>query len=294
VTTIAGGVIAEPTPPKRKRVTADEREALATALAGTPNAVIATCVERFGQHGVPAARLPVLSGLPEPTVSQALSDTDTFLDLDGLIVSRHVANNYRDSILASVDRHHLTEPLSAGASHDELRRETMPGAPSALFGWAIQTLVQHGGIITEGGHVRRTGFAPNLSPDQQRVTERLIHAFNQAGLTPPTLAELPSELRSRSDFDRLFRYLERRGDLVSLGQGQWMGRPALEDAVRRLRTHLDPGQTLTPADFRQLFGITRKYLIPLLEYLDRVGVTVRRGDLREVTPASQKALGPIP
>lgn len=283
VTTIGGGIVAEPAPAKRKRLAPADREELVSGLFGEAAETIASCVRRCRGHGIEAERLPIVSPQPLAVVQRVLASSEAFVDLDGLIVHRTTALEYRAAMLDFIDGHHQLEPLSPGIGLDELRRRTAAETARAVFDWALGSLVHENTIVTEGAHVRRYGFSPSLNPDQLQTTETIVAVYQRAALTPPALGDLPQVIRDRPDLEPLLRHLERQRDLVYLAPGQWIAGRAVEQAAHRVRTELPPGAR-SPGDFKHLFGISRKHLIPLLEYFDRTGVTIRRGDLREVAP----------
>jgi selenocysteine-specific elongation factor len=286
VTTIAGGVVVEPSPPKRKRLTPADREHLELVLGGAPSKAVEATVLAAGWHGVPSTRLPMLTPLAPRQVPQILAGSACFLDLDGLIFHAELGAACRERLREAVNARHQADPLSAGATIDELRRSVPTGTASSLFDWALNSLAQEGWLVVEGANVRRADFSSRLTVDQESIVSRVLGAFRAAGLAPPSLAELPADIATRADLERLLRYLERQRELVQIAPGQWIDRSTVLDAAERARTSFgDRG--ITPGDFKELYGVSRKYLIPLLEYFDRIGITVRRGDLRELTATSE-------
>jgi selenocysteine-specific elongation factor len=95
-----------------------------------------------------------------------------------------------------------------------------------------------------------------------------------AASEPPSVSELSSSLAA--DVLPVLRFLERTGRVVSVDEGRYYARPALDGLVSTLRSGMIGGKEYGPAELRALIGLSRKYLIPFLEYCDRVGVTERR------------------
>lgn len=287
VTTIAGGVVVEPVAGKRKRLDTDARRRL-ERIPGKPAAAVQACVVGAGWRGVRRSKLPVLTPHPPEVIAEALAASTEFLDLDGTLVDAALLEETRTRITKALDAYHAAEPIAAGAGIDELRRVLPPEAAAGLFDAAVRTLTDEGALAHEGAVVRRADFAPRLTGDQERAITQLLEVFASAGLTPPAPAELPTELATRADLDRLVRLLERRGRLVQLGPGVWLDAGSFDDAVRRAHAAFPPGASVTTGEFKDLFGITRKYLIPLLERFDRTGVTVRKGDVRVLSEPSTR------
>jgi len=104
-----------------------------------------------------------------------------------------------------------------------------------------------------------------------------------ANAEPPTVVELAAA--HGSDVPALLRYLERDGKVVQVATEYFYSAEVIESVIDRIRRKLKPGVEYGPGEFRDLLDLTRKYLIPLLEYLDRRGVTERRSTGRLVRPA---------
>lgn len=282
VTTIGGGRVVEPAPPKRPRLLPAEAEALSALLDRPVAEAIPARVRLAGWGGLPADRLPIETPHPPPAVGAALArlEATALLRVGGLLFSHELADSARQILAAAVERHHAAQPLRPGIDREELRRALPPHAPAALAEWALESLLAEGRIEARGRNVARAGFTPELAAEQRQARDELVRIFEQAGLAPPTVAELPAALGQRPDFWPLLKLLEQEGRLVSLTPDLYFARPALENAIRALRRELTAGIGLTPQEFKRVLPVSRKFLIPLLEYLDSTGVTQRRGDER--------------
>ncbi len=152
----------------------------------------------------------------------------------------------------------------------------------------VEALVAEGTLEADGPVVRLPGHGIRLDARQQAVRARVEAALGDAGVTvfgEGTLAELGADRRMAA-------LLVRLGVLTQLGPGQWMGIATLQAAVRRLRQTFADGRPFAATEAKEALGTTRKTAIPLLEYLDRTGVTVRQGDTRRLaTPASTGPAG---
>ena len=118
--------------------------------------------------------------------------------------------------------------------------------------------------------------------------ERITSMLAGSPLSPPTLSQVESETGiSRAKLIGFMRLLERSGAVARVSDDLYFLQDTINGVTRALRAELSDSDEITPAMFRDRFNTTRKYAIPLLEYLDREGVTVRTGDVRRL-----KALGP--
>ena len=288
VTTIAGGRVAEVAPPRRGHVGLEDASRLAQLLDGPPPAAVGALLELAGAAGVPAAELPVRTGLTPAAVSGALLD----LAAGGARVSggRAVAGaevaRARRAVERAVDEHHEREPLRPGLPAEALRGALSNASPPNLADELLAEMVRDGGMRVTGGIVARPGFAPRLTPEQEAAREALRGIYRDAGIAPPTVEELPEALRARPDLWPLLRLLEGESALTSLDHGLFAWSPAVDAAADQVTLQLHGRKMLGPKDFRDIIQLTRKHLMPLLAHFDTRGITVRRGEGREVPEAS--------
>jgi selenocysteine-specific elongation factor len=119
------------------------------------------------------------------------------------------------------------------------------------------------------------------------ASAKLEAVYRAADLAPPFVDELPEELRGRADLRSLLRRLEQSQVLRQVADGYYIDGQALERASARVTELLGGRQALGPSDFREALPVSRKWLIPLLNHLDGMGVTVRRGEGRDVPGATK-------
>lgn len=146
---------------------------------------------------------------------------------------------------------------------------------------ALDRLLHARVVVAEDGVVRDAAFRPTAAGGDAMV-ERIIQRVEAGALTPPTVAELEAELRAPGTADAL-RLAARNGRVVAVERDRYYGQPALATFTRTLADLAARG-TITPPAVRDALGISRKYLIPLLEWADRTGLTARDGDVRRGGP----------
>lgn len=284
VTTIGGGRIAEVAPARRKRLAPEDARSLGLFLDGAPADAVRALVDGAGWAGFDLARLPVAT----PCAPEAVRAAVAALEAAG-VVTRIGARLFRSAdldhartvLLDAVDRHHAQRPIEPGIPHEELRRALPPRCPSALADAVLAGLLGDGTLRTvPGGMLARAGFAPALPAEQRAVAEQIVARIASAGLTPPLIGELPPPLRDHPDLRAILRFLERDAQLVPVSADLYIAPGALRDAVAVIRRQVPADRALTPAEFKEILGISRKYLIPLLEHFDRTNVTVRRAEGR--------------
>ena len=134
------------------------------------------------------------------------------------------------------------------------------------------------GMVTErGGEVAAAGHRQGLSPEQEAAVAAFIVELERQPFNPPPLSDL---LRRHPLSPALLEYLVAEERVVRVNDDTLFARSSYDDAVGRLRSHLIEHRTLTVAAARDLLGSSRRYVLPLLEWLDAQKVTRRVGDDR--------------
>jgi selenocysteine-specific elongation factor len=135
-------------------------------------------------------------------------------------------------------------------------------------------LVRAGRLEVSGAIVMRKGWTPVLTPAERATRDALLEALLAAGREPPSVGEL--EGRFGAATLSLLKMLEREGGLVQVEGDRFYHTRVVEELTALLRGGMTPGREYAPPELRDLLGFSRKYLIPFLEFCDRVGVTERR------------------
>lgn len=299
VRTIAGGVVLEPDAPKRKRFP-PETAAQLHALRGEPAVRLKALLQLAGAAGVRRDELPLLAGM-RPGEAEALlagmgpGEADTPLTVPGgavviddrVVAAQRVAECER-AVLAGLAAFHAAEPLEPGPDREALLRRT--GAERETFNFVVAAFMERGQVVqVGGGAVALAGHRPTPSAAQRSALASIRELLAVAALEPPDVAVLPGGADGALP---LLRYLEGQHAVVRLPDGRWADARAVADAAARLRQELPPDTELPLAEFKNVLGLTRKNLLPLLEYFDGAGVCERRGESRIVVPESAAGAGP--
>jgi len=228
-------------------------------------------VSEAGATGIEVADLPVRLGLSQPSVGALVERTESVDVVGTHLVSRGVLDELRRVLATTVAEFHRAEPLEPGMPA-QLLRSRLKGHPDVVAA-ALEAEVAAGNLVSAAGVVRHALWQPQLDQAGQRLASALLGALDKAGIEPPTTEELSQELAT--PVAAIARYLERRGEIVQVEQNRYYALKHLTLLIGRLRELLSNGQEVNPSALREGLGISRKYLIPLLEYCDRVGHTVR-------------------
>lgn len=278
ITTIAGGTVLEPVPPKRKRLSRADREALEALSKGGRQAVLGAA-GLAGWAGLEVGALGVAAGW-HGGANEDLPDL--VWRLDGMLFDHDIVSAGEEKLLALVGRHHREHPLEPGVPLSALRAALPGRAHPRLADGLASRLAARSRLVIEGKVARLPGFEPALSPAEERLAERILTILGDAGLKAPDTNELRDTLGDPGT-EAVLRYLATQGRVRLLGDVYWVAAAALERAATRVSEELGGREGLGPADFREVLPVTRKHLIPILAYLDGRGVTQRLDGGRRVS-----------
>jgi selenocysteine-specific elongation factor len=270
VEVIGGGWVVDPAPPPGKPLWSED-----LACDDVPSRLSALLERR--PHGLAESAAPVILGLPPDELPGA--SVFPVERVGGVLVSRKRLVQAQEAALAAVQAHQRTSPAEPGMPRETLRQGlTRFGAVAEA---AIAGLVERKTLILDGAVIREADFQPSTAGGAAAI-ERLVQAVARAGLSPATVAELAMEFEL-DDAANALRIAARHGRIVLVGRDRYYSREALTRFVQVLATVAGKGP-ITPAALREATGLSRKYLIPLLEWADQAGLTIRRGDARVAGP----------
>jgi selenocysteine-specific elongation factor len=184
-----------------------------------------------------------------------------------------------EDLLATLKAHHAADPLSEGMHREEARERLMPRAPVPVFDAVIEPLAVSGRIASRE-RLSLGGHTVSLSPEEHRVRDALVRLFADSGLAPPDQAAARSAVGGDPRVvDRILALLVRQRTLVKI-DNLLFHTDRLEGLKEDLRSLKTSGLKLDVGTFKERYGVSRKFAIPLLEYLDRERVTRRVGESR--------------
>jgi selenocysteine-specific elongation factor len=200
------------------------------------------------------------------------------------LLSGKTFEEVRQKIAARVEKFHKENPLLPGIAREDLRSSLGRRVRLETFRAALDELLAQRKLEAQGEIVKRAGAAITLDPEEARAKEHIEKAFAVAGLAVPSvkevLSKLPVEARRA---EKILQILLREKILVRVTAELIFHRDALAQLRDRLAVFKKTkGERISVPGFKELTGITRKYAIPLLEYLDRERVTRRAGDERVI------------
>jgi selenocysteine-specific elongation factor len=265
--TVAGGVILDPMPPHRPGPEPVAR--LRRREGAGPEGMAAVVVKERGR--VRAADLAALTGSEPGTVPGAERVGRWWVD--GTVIRRT-----EEAIERALGAYHGEHPLRPGMEAAELRRAL---GPEELVAAVLDRLERDGRVVREGTLVRSTSHQVSLGP-QEEEAGRLVEAVAAGEPTPPTVRELLDGGFSRD----LVEACLATGRLVRASADVLVTPGFARRAEEVARQQAAGPEGLTVSGFREALGTSRKYAVPILEWLDARAVTRREGDVRRPGPAA--------
>jgi selenocysteine-specific elongation factor len=289
VNTIGGGVVLDPLARRPLSRDISRLQFLETLRDGSHEAVLQAMVERapmglrfeeIGAHtgGEEAEILQTLRALSATGSVKAIGQDHPML----ITTSRFEATKGR--IRESVESFQRDNPLVSGIAREDLRAKVGRRVRPEVFRVALEELFAQKKLEVQGEIVRLAGTGVVLLPDEQAAKEKIEAAFRTAGLAVPSVKEVLAGLSVEAKrAEKLLHILLREKNLTRVSPELIFHPAALVHLKEQLLTYKkSKGERISVPAFKDLTGITRKYAIPLLEYLDRERVTRRAGDERVI------------
>jgi selenocysteine-specific elongation factor len=287
VATIGGGVILDPRPSAvRGRDDEARRASLERVESPSLGERLVLWIEEARENGVDEEDLARRAGVPAAAVRESLREPLAARRVHAL---RRSPDRYlgepalaRLAALASaeLERRSAAGSGAVGVPRQTLLKRILPKA-DPRWAEAVETaLAVRGVLVVVGDEARAPGRSDLAAPDRE-LSEKITDFFRRRGLDPPSPAETADAVRHRVKVvEGLIGHLVKTGALVRLPGGWIVARESVDSVVERVRAR--PKKSMDVAEFKEMFGLTRRMAIPLLEYLDGTKVTRRVGDRREI------------
>ena len=281
VVTIGGGEVLDPAPLPRA---AGQESFLEILAAGDAEPILRARIARRGAAEIGAPRLMAETGWTRSFIETRLAIAvkeggvlrigDSFVDASAMV-------RLQTLIVSSVQAFHENNSLVGGIAREALREQVK--ASSEVFASALELLVREKKIEVAGGLLRLPGHGVVMKDEESESKQRIEEAFASAGLKVPALHEVIAGLKvDKTRAQKIVTLLLRDKVLVKISDELVFHRGALEELRRMVAAQKVKSRKMDVALFKELTGVSRKYAIPLLEYLDRERVTRRVGDAREI------------
>ncbi|MBZ5721416.1 MAG: selenocysteine-specific translation elongation factor [Acidobacteriia bacterium] len=284
VVTIGGGVVLDAAPLENKIRTEDKILFLEKMDKGSPEEILLARIARRGTAGLAIEAAVAETGWTlerVQSIAASLLAKSAVVRTNGHYLSAAAFSSMASEAVVAVKAFHNYNPLVAGISREALR-ERLDLSPQ-VFAVILEALVRDQQIEVAGDQVRAAGRGVVLRDEEAESKKMIETAFASAGLKVPALKEVLAGLKvDRVRAQKIVTLLLRDKILVKLSDDLVFHSDALAELRQRLQAHKAKSPKIDVAAFKELTGVSRKYAIPLLEYLDREHVTRRVGDERVI------------
>jgi selenocysteine-specific elongation factor len=281
VVTIGGGVVLDAAPIPRMPGQVEFARILAS---GSAEAILRARIARRGHNGIAVSRLIAETGWTKIFIEAQLADAlneGRILRTEDLLIDAPAAFGLQLFMMSAVEDFEKKNPLVAGIAKEQLRDQI--AASIEVFDAALATLLRDKKIEVLGDLVRLPGHGVVMKDEEAESKKKIESAFMTAGLNVPALHEVLAGLKiDKARAQKIVTLLLRDKALIKISDELVFHRSALEELRRQVAAYKIKSVTIDVGKFKELTGVSRKYAIPLLEFLDRERVTKRVGDSRQI------------
>ncbi|WP_448875098.1 selenocysteine-specific translation elongation factor [Desulfobulbus propionicus] len=292
ITTIGGGVILNSAPKKRKRSLerdrAINRDYFNTLEAAETEQRLRLLAEESGFNGITADQMAARSGIFGKRLKKHLQrpiSAGELLVIDSdsqRMLASSVAEGLNRQILAILARFHRDNPLKTGIAKEQLRSQLRPAVDQRVLQVLLANLTRKGQIEQSGAEVKLSGHEVKLQINEQEMEQKIAAVYREAGLAPPILKEVLAAFEGveEKQIRQVLDLLLNKGELIKISEVLFFHAPAIQELREKVVAYIRREGEIDAQRFKDLTGLTRKFSIPLLEYFDKIKLTIRVDDKR--------------
>ena len=289
VRTIGGGEILNPIPPKHKRFRNEIIEGLNRLTEMAPEDVILFHVDASDHSGVTFSDLCLMTNLSEKQLDNILKDLLSkrvllLVDKENRIFIHknsfdHLIHNTRE-ILST---YHQNNPLKAGMPKEELRSKLPGQLNPRLFTLVLNGMIKEKEVVQTEDMVRLASHSVSLGRDQQDIKQTIIETYRDTGLEPPFFRDLSKRLKLSPDRAKdMLNLLINEGVIIKTKDDLYFHVEAVDALKKKVIGFFENHEDMATPQFKEIAKVSRKFLIPLIEYFDTTNFTIRVGDMRKL------------
>lgn len=296
VRTVAGGSVIEaldfelrkkdPAYARKLEILGDLSAKNASGLLLPEESVLAQ-LELGGRAGVDFTALCILTNLDSSVLEKTLhllgSRQQVFMvdKEERRYIGAEAAESLSASCLEWLAAFHKREPMRAGPGRSELLSSWGKGLSPKFGHFVLERLLKQGALLPEGEAIRLPAHKASVAGGAAGIRDALLKAYVDGGLTPPNLKEVLAKAAiSPREAAPVVKMLMNDGELVKLTEDIYYAGPVLTDIKDKAVNWFDTHDNLDIAGLKEVTGLSRKYLVAILEYFDKTRLTVRVGDKR--------------
>ncbi|MCL6582816.1 MAG: selenocysteine-specific translation elongation factor [bacterium] len=290
VITIGGGSVIDNLPARHRRFDQAVLDGLRVLEGGDNLSRLELIIRQAHAAGTKGIQLSTRLNLDQAQVAESLEHLQkkqriVMVDpLDQWVIHQDIFQSLLSRAIDILTGFHRRFALKAGMSREELKARLQPDLDARLYNKILATLLEQGKIVIQEKTLRLSWHQVRLTPEEERQKAKILDICHRAGFQPPSIDEVMQQtcqggLRGEAA-NRLIQHLIDEGLLVKLKEGLLFHQQALAQIQQQLEGYLQDKAQISVAEFKDLFGFSRKYAIALLEYFDSINLTMRLGDKR--------------
>lgn len=285
--TVGGGVTLDPFPPCRRRRSADALQLLEALDAAEHQSTLRLIIGQSLLSGIAYDDLLLRCGIPRKAADTALAAllaSGAVLQMarePRLFLAREALDQLKQGMLGELTTFLTANPLKQGMGKEELKTRLPRRSDPRFFAPLLAALERDGAVLIDRDIVRPAGQMLRQTMAVDALGSKIVVFLQEKGIEPPTIKEIMERFRcdEKTVRDNL-ALLVRNGEAARISSDLFYAAPALDGLRDKLVIHLREHGEIAPPEYRELTGLSRKFLIPLLEYFDGEKVTIRVGDKR--------------
>jgi selenocysteine-specific elongation factor len=295
-TTIAGGHVLVPVANRLRRPSSDVLQRLNDLTSSDPLTRASSAVYFSGNDIQGPQDLTRMAGVENgETVFAELVARGELLVLNvtghrQIHLHARRLDEYAERVATVLGQWHDQNPLRSNFDRSSLGQQFAYLGDAAIVEVVLARMQRAGQLRLTDRSVGLADRGPQLSKGEQELSRQLIERFREAGFHPPSIKECEqSAAKHQKSVRSLLALAAGNGDLVEIGEGLYLHAETEQELRRRLSEAFGRKPELTMSEMREILGTSRKYGVPIGEYLDRVGFTLRLGDLRRLSSSRGEA-----
>lgn len=291
VKTIGGGDILNPVPKKHRLFNQEIIEGLNALVENNPEKSISFFINQAGASGVSFDDLRIMTSIADKkldSILQKMLASRKIIQTDKdkrAFVHGDIVDKLSKDIVVKLQQYHKENPLKESMSKQELKSKfrAFRDKDSKLFPIVVARLVKDESVVQEANSIRLSTHKVALKVDLQAIKEKIFKIYQSNGLTPPFFRDICSELDVEQKTARdVLQMLIDQKSIIKTKDDLYFDFKAIVDLEKKLIDFLKSSGEITTPQFKDMTGISRKYVIPLIEYFDSVNLTIRVGDTRQL------------
>lgn len=277
---LGGGIVLEPAITKHKRNDRGAIERLMRRAKGDPADIIEDALSQ-APAGLQKKDISAKTGLADQAIDAAITEllsNERVIEYSNRYFNLGTYASIEARIRSVLESYHRINAIRPGIPKEELRAQIGSQMDTKGYQIILSLMASRNVINVSETTVKLPDHTPTLTPQQEKTAEIIENDFKQSGANPPLIADV--ELKYGKGSREIISLLLERGSLVKVSVDLLIHKDVLKDAENALIKYLEENGQITVAQFRDLIGSSRKYVVPLFEYFDSKRVTRRKGDQR--------------